>query len=449
MAPPRAHRSPAGAIRQLAGGVRGWAVWSLRPAARVYITAVVGLAFAATVAALATAPFHETAVGLGTYLALLGCGVIAVESTRASRDPHGSVQRDLQTVWYLAIAVTFPPVFAIVAPIPLGAYRLLRQRRALTYRRVFSSATIILAYGAASLTFHAAPAGIAGPAPGTGLHATAWAAVAVGCGTLAWLINNSLLAGGIRLAIPEARLRDYFGQWRGLVSDLIELTMAVTLALLVAIDPLLIVLALPTVVLYRRSLYSAQLVAQVRIDAGTGVLTASAWRAEAEAEVAQALRRHTPLAIAMIEIDHFSGVGETAGPGAAGQVLRRIATILTGNLPPAAQAGRVGAGEFAVVLPGVADGDARRVGERVRDEVAGQPIEVEAGGHAGYVFRPTVSVGIACLDRSIPTVTGLVGAASSARAAAKGVGGNSVRMAPRAEGSQDRTATAAARAASR
>jgi hypothetical protein len=39
---------------------------------------------------------------------------------------HGTVGRDLLTVWYLAIAVTLPPVYALAAPVPLCAYRLWR-----------------------------------------------------------------------------------------------------------------------------------------------------------------------------------------------------------------------------------------------------------------------------------------------------------------------------------
>ncbi len=447
MVSPRALRPPAGPIRQMVDGARGWAVWQLRPAASVYIAAVVAVALGVTVAAVATAASRGSTANLGTYLALLGCGVIAVESTRAVKEAKGTVSRDLQTVWYLVIAVTFPPVFAIVAPILLGAYRLIRVRQGFTYRRVFSNATISLAYGAASVAFHAAAPAIAGAAPGAGGHALTWTGLAAGCGVLAWLVNNGLLAGAIHLAAPEARLRDVFGRGRGLVSDLIELSMAVTLALVVAIDPVLMALSLPSVVLYRRSLMNAQLVTQARVDAKTGMLNAATWRSEAEAEVFRVRRPHTPLAVVMVEIDQFGSVEDAAGPEAAGQVLRRIATSLTEIMPVTAQAGRVGAAEFAIVLPGAADSEARRLGERLRDHVAGEPVAIENGGHAGYVFRPTVSVGIAHLGLDRQTLTGLIGAAGSALAAAQDAGGNRVCVAPSAQGGQNGTHPGAAWAA--
>ncbi len=332
------------------------------------------------------------------------------------------------------IAITLPPVFAFAAPIPLTAYRLARDRRAFAYRRVFSNATLILAYGAASVAFHAAPAGIAGPQPGTGLHVLTWTGVAAGCGVLTWLINHGLLVGAIRLADPEARIGDLYGD--RLVSDLIEFSMAVSLALVVAINPVLMVLALPSVLLYRRYLMSAQLVTHARIDAATGVLNAPMWRHEAEAEVLQALRARTPLALVVVEIDHFSSVKETAGREAADQVLRRVAGILTQTVQEAGQAGRLGGEEFAVVLPTASEAQARRLGERIRDHVAGEPVAIEDDSHAGYVFRLTVSIGVALLDQSGKARASLMRDADAALAEAKATGRNRVCVFAHGQASQ-------------
>jgi diguanylate cyclase (GGDEF)-like protein len=404
--------------------VRDWQVWTLRTAAQVYVVGLVILAL--LVAGLATVVTRVSLVDGGIYLALLGCGIIAIESTQGVREVKGAVARDLQTVWYLAIAVALPPGYAFLAPLPLTAYRLWRVRRVFVYRRVFSNATISLAYGTASVVFHLAPAAIAGPRPLSGLHVLTWTGLAAGCGVLAWIINNGLLLGAIRLSDPQARAWRALGGREGVVSDLIELSLAVSLALVVAINPVLMALALPSVVLYRRYLMNAQLVAQARIDPTTGVLNAATWRQEAELEVFRALRTRAPLALVMVDIDHFGSVAETAGAKAAGQVLREIAATLRESLHGAGQLGRVGSEEFAILLPGTGGDEARRVGERIRDHVAGEPIAIEDGNHAGFVFRLTVSIGIAVLDQSRRALAELISAADSALTVARATGRNRI-----------------------
>jgi hypothetical protein len=145
-------------------------------------------------------------------------------------------------VWYLTIAVTLPPAYAFLAPIPLAAYRQYRAEGGTMYRRVFSNATISLAYGAAAVAFHSVPPSVAGP--GHGPHALNWAGLAGCCGVLAWIINNGLLLEGIRLADPgeRARVRNLFGNRQAIRSDFVELSLGVTLALVVAINPVFMVL---------------------------------------------------------------------------------------------------------------------------------------------------------------------------------------------------------------
>jgi diguanylate cyclase (GGDEF)-like protein len=412
------------AARRLTGEVGGWQVWTLRIPARVFIAGVVALAAAMVVTA--TAATRVSLVDGGIFLALLGCGAVATEATRAIKEANGAVVRDLQTVWYLTIAVTLPPGYAFLAPMPLTAYRIWRVRRSFVYRRVFSNATISLAYGTASIVFHLAPAAIAGPRPLSGLHVLTWTGLAAGCGVLAWIINNGLLLGAIRLSDPQAQAWRALGGREGVVSDLIELSLAVSLALVVAINPVLMALALPSVVLYRRYLMNAQLVAQARIDPTTGVLNAATWRQEAELEVFRALRTRAPLALVMVDIDHFGSVAETAGGQAAGQVLREIAATLRESLHGAGQLGRVGSEEFAILLPGTGGDEARRVGERIRDHVAGEPIAIEDGNHAGFVFRLTVSIGIAVLDQGRRALAELISAADSALTVARATGRNRI-----------------------
>jgi diguanylate cyclase (GGDEF)-like protein len=363
---------------------------------------------------------------VAVFLALVVCGIIAIESTRAVKEVHGTLVRDLQPVWYLAIAVVLPPFFALAAPVPLLIYKLRRQPGLVAYRRVFSNATISLAYGCAAWLFHAIPPVAAGGVPGTGLHVLAWTAVVAGCGALAWAINVGLILTAMRLVDAGTQVRDLFGSREGLVSDLIELTLGTSLALVVAINPVLMALALPSVVLYRRYLMQAQLVAQARMDSKTGLLNAGTWHREAEVEYFRALRGHTPLALIMIDIDHFRSVNETAGLPAGDQVLRSIARTLVEKVYGRGLVGRLGGEEFVILLPGTGLDEARRVGERLRDHIAAEPIAIEDGSHAGFVFRLTVSIGVAVLSQARRAFAELLGAAEAALSEAKSTGRNRV-----------------------
>jgi diguanylate cyclase (GGDEF)-like protein len=415
-------------VRGIATNVRGWPVWALREPLRSYLIGITMLAAGVAVPAAVRTSWRPYDVAV--FAGLLTCGLLAIESTRRVTEVHGTVSRDLQTVWYLAIAIVLPPACALLAPLPLTAYRLWRVRRGFVYRRVFSNATIMLAYGVASVTFLAVPPRIAGAAPGGGSHVLTWVAVVAGCGLLAWVINNSLLLGAIRLADSEVRVRNLFGNREALTSDLIELSLAVSLALVVAINPVLMALALPSVLLYRRYMMSAQLITQARIDPKTGLLNAGTWRHEAEVEFARALRGSDPLALVIVHIDHLKSVHDTAGRPAGDQVLRAIASTITENLRGHDLLGRFGAEEFAALLPRSGGAEARRITERLRDHIAGQPIAIEDGSRTGFVFRLTVSIGIATADHSRRTLTELIGAADTALTEAQATGRNRVCVMP-------------------
>ena len=84
---------------------------------------------------------------------LLGCTALAVELSRKAGEQGGMI-KDVQGVWELPVAILLPPLYALIAPITRIALMQWRVRRAPLYRRVFSSASVGLSYGAASVTFH-------------------------------------------------------------------------------------------------------------------------------------------------------------------------------------------------------------------------------------------------------------------------------------------------------
>jgi diguanylate cyclase (GGDEF)-like protein len=416
-----------GGARDVTASVRHWPVWALARPLRTYLLAVITLAAVAVVAVPVKTAWRVSDIPI--FVALLGCAIVTVEATRGIDEAHGTVVRDLQTIWYLAMAIALPPACALLAPIPLTGYKLWRVKRGMVYRRVFSNATISLAYGGASALFRLMPHGLASPKPGSGTHVLTWTALVLGCGAVAWLINNSLLFTAIKLADPKSSLREQFGSREAATSDLIELSLGVSLALVVAINPVLMVLALPSAVLYRRFLLHSQLVAQIRIDATTGLLNAPAWQREAEVEFVRAQRTGAPLAVARVEIDHFEAVSDTVGHTASGRTLRGIAATLREDLRGYDLIGRYGCDEFAIVFPQTSGEAARRISERLRDKIAGDPVVIEDGSHAGYIFRLTVSVGVAAADTTGHSFADLVAAADHALGQAKDAGGNRIAVA--------------------
>jgi diguanylate cyclase (GGDEF)-like protein len=415
-------------LRATTSQICNWPLWSLAEPLRGYLIGVTALAVALAALATAGQTWHVSQVLI--FTGLLVCGIVAIESTRGVREVHGTVGRDLQSVWYLAAAITLPPAYAMLAPVPMAAYRLWRVRSGLVYRRVFSNATISLAYGAVSVLFRLIPASVAGPHPGAGTHVLIWTLVVTGCALVGWIINYGLLLVAIRLSDRGVRIRDLFGTRDSITADLLEVSLAVSLTLVVAVNPTLMALALPSVVLCRRYLMRSQLVAQVRVDEGTGLLNPRTWQREAEVELFRALRTSSPVAIAMIDIDDFRAVQDSAGDDVARQLRRDVAAMLAEQLRDQDLIGIFGAREFAVLFPCTSVADAKRMSERLRDRIAGESIAIESGTQAGFVFRLTVSIGVAVMNESRRALAEIVRAADSALGSAKQNGWNKVCIAP-------------------
>lgn len=420
--------SARGRLRSRLSEVANWPLWSLSEPLRSYLLGTMGLAVGLSLVSLLNMTWQLRQLLI--FIGLLVCGIVAIEATRGVQEVHGTVARDLQSVWYLAAAITLPSAYAMLAPIPMAAYRLWRVQNGLVYKRIFSNATISLAYGAASVTFRLIRGSLAGPVPGVSSHVLTWTAAVTGCALIGWLVNHGLLLIAIKLSDAEAHVRDLFGTRESVTADLLEMSLAVSLTLVVAVNPVLMALALPSVVLCRRYLMRSQQVAQVRMDAGTGLLNPRSWQREAEFEFFRAVRTSTPLAVAMVDIDDFRSVQETAGADVAGQLRRDVATMLAEMLRDQDLIGIFGAREFAILFPCTSVADAKRMSERLRDRIAGESIAIESGSQAGFVFRLTVSIGVAVMNESRRALTELIGAADTALTVARKTGWNKVCIEP-------------------
>jgi diguanylate cyclase (GGDEF)-like protein len=401
-----------------------WPVWKLPRRVAIFVVAVIAADL--TAIGLAASFFSVRSHDVVLFGLLLACNAATVELTRRAGEPAGVI-KDVNAVWELPVAILLPPLYAFIAPVVRMALVQWRIRRAPPYRRVFSSAALGLAYGAASVAFHALSKAVIGSTPAPGLHASLWVVSVVACGTVQWVVNTTLVLTAIKGSDPSTRVRDMAFSREPLFNDITELCVAFLVAFGAAMSSLVIVIAFPFVILLQRSLRHSQLVNDSRIDAKTGLLNAGTWEREATAEVARASRTRNPVAVALIDIDHFKAVNDTYGHLVGDQVLKEISRSFQDYLREYDLAGRFGGEEFVLLLPHTAERDAYRIAERMRAHIAGMPIGIE-GGTLAEPVHVTVSVGVAVLDETRRDLTDLLASADAALYRAKQGGRNEVRM---------------------
>lgn len=401
---------------------REWAWWRLPMLLRWYVGIAV-LTFVGFVG-YATSQTTWHSADLIKYSLLLGCGVIAVVSKPGKAYDLGGLTRDFLSAWVLTVAVVLPPVYALVTPIPLQILTQLRIQRGVVYRRAFTVAVMGLSYGAASLVFRMFPASFAGGSIGSGKHALTWVLAVVVCEFVGGRGHHILILGAIKLSDPSVKLRELVPDRKGLQADLAESDLGILITIVVGVNVVLALVAIPSVLLIRRFMMHEQLLAQSRIDTKTGLLNAATWEAEAANEVVRAIRTRSPLSVALIDIDHFKAVNDTHGHLVGDKALRAVSDAIQEGLRSYDRAGRFGGEEFVVLLPQARQADAASVAERLRTRIAAMAIPVDDSDPEGKHVRLTVSVGVAALNDHTEALNDLMAAADAALYHAKQTGRN-------------------------
>jgi diguanylate cyclase (GGDEF)-like protein len=167
----------------------------------------------------------------------------------------------------------------------------------------------------------------------------------------------------------------------------------------------------------RRAAAEEKLEELATTDALTGLRNRRKFDAAIEIEWRRAARLKRPLALLMIDADHFKTFNDTFGHQAGDEVLVGIAICISDSLRRAGDcAARYGGEEFAVLLPELSPEEALVVAETIR-------LKIEQW--CGETATTTVSIGVASL---VPTAnmewTAMVRAADEALYAAKASGRN-------------------------
>jgi len=106
------------------------------------------------------------------------------------------------------------------------------------------------------------------------------------------------------------------------------------------------------------------------LDDLTGVFNRRAWLARAHTEMAVSLRYGHPVAVVMIDLDHFKQINDSRGHEAGDGALQFVAKALQASVRVGDLVGRYGGEEFCVLMSHADTGAAGTFDQRMREQLA-------------------------------------------------------------------------------
>lgn len=144
----------------------------------------------------------------------------------------------------------------------------------------------------------------------------------------------------------------------------------------------------------------------------------------------QARRYNRPLSLAVMDVDFFKAVNDSAGHAAGDELLKLVAKAIEDACRKADLPARLGGDEFAVLFPETSASDAAIVAERIRQAICSHPIVVKS-----LQMNATISVGITDLNAgAIDSPSAMLALADRALYAAKELGRNRLTQACELDG---------------
>lgn len=132
-----------------------------------------------------------------------------------------------------------------------------------------------------------------------------------------------------------------------------------------------------------------QLDLQARTDELTSLLNRRGLETEAQRELTASQRSQTPLAVVVLDLDHFKELNDQFGHAAGDTALTAAARMLAQCLRSSDLLGRLGGEEFVAILPARDAERASLVAERLRSRLEALCVDYE-----GQALRVTASFGV-------------------------------------------------------
>ena len=160
-------------------------------------------------------------------------------------------------------------------------------------------------------------------------------------------------------------------------------------------------------------------------DQLTGLLNRREFDRLLAEEVERARRFERPLALVLLDLDHFKDINDQHGHPAGDAVLRTVAARITGTVRTIDRVARIGGEEFAVLLMETSIEQAAAAAQRLVEVVRGEPVSASDG----IRLPVTISVGVAVAPTHAKESAALIEAADKALYAAKRAGRNRMVLA--------------------
>ena len=247
-------------------------------------------------------------------------------------------------------------------------------------------------------------------------QATLWPATRLG-GRWRWVIFGCSLAMALFTAARTVLVVFFSDQYPSFLAP-----HPVNVISMLAANLSLVLATVATLVAWREEA-ETQLRDQAYTDALTDLANRHGWGERAPLLFDQARRHSHPLALIMLDLDHFKRINDTQGHETGDQVLQRVSQVLRENRRTSDLAARLGGEEFAVLLPHTSQEAALLFEQRLRQALF-------SFSESQPVLAVNYSAGLAMLAPVDSNITALMARADGALYQAKALGRGRLEIAP-------------------
>jgi diguanylate cyclase (GGDEF)-like protein len=398
--------------------VRDWPVWTLRRPALCYWLLIDVAALATVVHAIVSSETPSPSE-IARFAAIAGTAGAVIIGSSIYSHRLGETERNpwAAHLCYLTAGILALPPNLLVLLLFGPALHSLLSPRPETHRWLFTlSATALAVFTTRYVLGWADP------------HANIL--ILTLAAALLLILRAGLIALGLRLRSPSATFEENVGEPIDAILGVVAVSIGGLMGCVAESNAVHVLIAGPPLALLERAAQLPQWRRSAQRDAKTGLANAVHWDSRARLELTRGSDRARPMAVMLLDLDHFKRVNDEVGHLAGDAALAAISLLLRGTVRRGDLVGRFGGEEFVVLLPEATPDEAEHVAERVRKAVQALRVPTMAtNGKPHELHGLTVSIGVSTTTRFGYELPDLLVAADAALLAAKAYGRNLVSMA--------------------